>query len=305
MITLDQSDTMLRRKGTPSASSSGAGLLPTSLSANGKGRGGGGVNQRRASSNKYAFSIQSVTSHLIVAIVVFVFASSSSSDLPTRQMMSTNDLLNSASAYIPHFCPTTLTEYLNWSGNRLPEERRHAPLQRVQPATVPSKMTPVPDRYRKTFYYDGETIEQPVARALRSRGWQQVDDRDNAHVIYTYANNAHWSNTLQPWQRFNYIPGYRKWNKKDSFAYYYKQWEARHSHRQPSVYVPETYLLTESEEEILAFAKVLKDGGSKYPWVHKEANVNQGRVSSSKGNAGGSSVNLQFLIGYAKKGACH
>jgi hypothetical protein len=84
--------------------------------------------------------------------------------------------------------------------------------------------------------------------ALRSRGWQQVDSKKNAHIIYTYSNNADWAATLKPWQRFNYIPGYRKWNKKDDFAYYYKLWEAEHKDRPRSVYVPETYLLTDSTE---------------------------------------------------------
>jgi hypothetical protein len=138
-------------------------------------------------------------------------------------------------------------------------------------------MTPVPNQYRKTFYYDGSKLSMPIARAFRSRGWQLVDDTENAHVIYTYSNHADWAQELQPWQRFNYIPGYKKWNKKDEFAYYYKVWEHEHPERPKSVYVPETYLLTESEQEIRAFQKVLNEGGSKYPWVHKQANVNQGK----------------------------
>jgi hypothetical protein len=168
--------------------------------------------------------------------------------------------------------------FVDWASNRLPLERRKASLTRVQPASQPKKMTPVPDAVHKTFYYDGEKLSMPVARAFRSRGYRLVDDTKDAHIIYTYSNNAGWAEDLEPWQRFNYIPGYRKWNKKDKFAYYYKIYELK-TNRPPSVYVPETYLLTESEEEVKAFQKVLQEGGSKYPWVHKKANVNQGKVS--------------------------
>jgi hypothetical protein len=265
---------MLRRKGTLSPTSSGVGILPTnsgrSLQVDGKGR--------ISKSTLSKVTLQSIVSHVMVAIVVFIFATSS----PDTHIQT--EILNTASAYLPHYCPTSLLEFLNWYGNRLPEERRHARLKRVQPSTRPSRMTPVPAQYHKTFYYDGSKLSQPVARALRSRGWQQVDSKKNAHIIYTYSNNADWAATLKPWQRFNYIPGYRKWNKKDDFAYYYKLWEAEHKDRPRSVYVPETYLLTDSKEEILAFAKVLKEGGSKYPWVHKQANVNQGKVSMRKTN---------------------
>ncbi|KAG7343438.1 tubulin-tyrosine ligase family protein [Nitzschia inconspicua] len=275
---------MLRRKGpTSSPTRSGVDVsLPTS---NGGGRSvqvDYEVDDMKGhpSTTSPRIPMQTLISHGIVAIVVFMF--SSSSPCMDRGVFRTT----ASSAYLPkynnnnHNCPTTILEYLDWFGDQLPNERKKTPLKRVQPADTripPEKMTPVPSKYRKTFYYDGEEISQPVARAFRSRGWQRVDSTINAHMIYTYSNNPDWATTLKPWQRFNFIPGYRKWNKKDTFAYYYKQWEAKHNDRPPSVYVPETYLLTDSTEEILAFAKVLKTGGSKYPWVHKQANVNQGR----------------------------
>lgn len=268
--------TMQRRKGALSPTSSGNDVFPT--------QNGGGTlpqvdnnnnNRSHARKSNRMFTLPSIVSHGMVAIVVFAFAIS----LSIKDKNHPSNLWTTTSFYLSQSCPINIIEYLDRSDNRLPDERRNAPLIRVQPSTRPSKMTPVPSPYRKTFYYDGDKISQPIARALRSRGWQQVDSTTNAHLIYTYSNYADWAATLQPWQRFNYIPGYRKWNKKDTFAYYYKKWEREHTDRHPSVYVPETYLLTESEEEIQAFAKVLQNGGSKYPWVHKKANVNQGRVS--------------------------
>ncbi|KAG7372599.1 tubulin-tyrosine ligase family protein [Nitzschia inconspicua] len=277
---------MLRRKGpisSPTRSGFDVSLLPTSNGGAGRSLQADdddeddGMKGHPLISTSPRISMQTLISHGIVAIVVFMFSSSS-------PCMDRGVFRTTVSAYLPqtnnnHDCPTTILEYLDWFGDRLPNERKKTPLKRVQPATrtPPKIMTPVPSKYRKTFYYDGEEISQPVARAFRSRGWQRVDSTKNAHMIYTYSNNPDWATTLKPWQRFNFIPGYRKWNKKDTFAYYYKQWEAKHNDRPPSVYVPETYLLTDSKEEILAFAKVLKTGGSKYPWVHKQANVNQGR----------------------------
>jgi hypothetical protein len=274
---------MQRRKGALSPTKYGIDVLPT-LHKNGIGGSSPQVNDNNNNNNNNnaltskstrRCTLASLVSHGMVAFVVFVFTTSFS----IKDTNHPSDLLTTASFYLPHYCPTSIVEYIDQIGNRLAEERRNAPLHRVQPPTRSSKMTPVPSVHRKTFYYDGDKISQPIARAFRSRGWQQVDSPRNAHVIYTYSNNADWAATLQPWQRFNYIPGYRKWNKKDTFAYYYKQWEARHQDRPPSMYVPETYLLTESEREIKAFAKVLQNGGSKYPWVHKKANVNQGKVS--------------------------
>eukprot|EP00536_Pseudo-nitzschia_multiseries_P005017 jgi/Psemu1/323707/estExt_fgenesh1_pg.C_900015 len=177
-------------------------------------------------------------------------------------------------------CPKDMTEFANWYGNTL-DPKRKASFQDVRIENKHKKnresFTPVPAQYRKTFYYDGEKISQPIARALRSRDWVRVDDTDNAHIIYTYKNNADWATELQPWQRFNYIPRHERWNQKSNFVYYYKKYE-KATGKSPSVYVPESYMLTETKREIEAFRHVLEGGNGKYhPWVHKLSNVNQGR----------------------------
>ncbi|KAG7365589.1 tubulin-tyrosine ligase family protein [Nitzschia inconspicua] len=185
------------------------------------------------------------------------------------------------------FCPVDLVEYINWSGStalyqgalsfRSKGPYAYDSLVRIQPSSVPKKMEPVPESHRKTFYYDGDKITQPIARAYRSRGWTQVDKPQQAQWIYTYNTNRPWGEKLKPWQRFNMLPFYQKWNTKDQFTYYYKQFQRAHPERAPSQYVPETFMLSETVEDIMEFQKKLESGGYKYPWVLKAGSVNQGR----------------------------
>lgn len=188
-------------------------------------------------------------------------------------------------------CPTDIVAFLNWtSRNSLHVERRQAEarllLQQGQ-RSPPKSLTPVPDKYRRTFYYDGTKQSMPIARAFRSRngGWKQVNDRVNAQIIYTYSNNAEWASELQRWQRFNYIPGYRNWNGKYDFAYYYRKWEQETNRK--ALFVPETYMIggggsdddrKNAADDVDAFLHALAaGGGDAYPWVLKKSNVNQGR----------------------------
>jgi len=207
-----------------------------------------------------------LASNLTVGLLVYSYMSSGSG------------LLISSAAF--QSCPTTMVEFGNWFANTLDSKRKasFSDIRIAKSSTTKTKsFTPVPAEFYKTFYFDGSKISHPIARALRSRGWSKVDDTDNAHLIYTYSNNADWAEELQPWQRFNYIPGLEKWNGKSQFAYYYKQYE-ENTETPPSVYVPESYMLTETKTEIEAFRKVLMEGnGRDHPWVHKLSNVNQGR----------------------------
>jgi hypothetical protein len=176
-------------------------------------------------------------------------------------------------------CPSEIVSFMNWASNNMPIQRKHTFDQILllqQERSVPKKVKPVPEKFRKTFYYDGSKMSMPIARAFRSRGWRQVDDERHAHIIYTYSNNADWAERLHKWQRFNYIPGYHKWNGKYDFALYYKQWENRTG--RTAMFVPETYMLSANEADALAFQRRLQGGGGeKYPWVLKKSNVNQGK----------------------------
>jgi hypothetical protein len=191
-------------------------------------------------------------------------------------------------------CPNNMVQFLNWFGSSnlykgviptpsqlIPARRTkedYTNLERIYPQSIPKTMTPVPAEYRKTFYYDGNKISQPIARAYRSRGWRQVDDTDTAQWIYTYKSNAPWGADLQKWQRFNWLPNYLKWNSKYGFALYYKKFELGTG--RVSQYVPETYLLsdTHAQQDIETFRNVLKTPqGSNHPWVLKAGKVNQVR----------------------------
>ena len=189
-------------------------------------------------------------------------------------------MLSYPSSFVSSSCPKNMVEFGNWFSNTLDSKRKESFRDiRIDPSskTQTKSFTLVPPQYYKTFYYDGKKISQPIARALRSRGWRRVDDTDNAHMIYTYNNNANWATDLQPWQRFNFIPDLQKWNGKAEFAYYYKKYE-QSTGSEPSVYVPESYILTQTKREIEAFRKVLEQkNGNNHPWVHKLSNVNQGR----------------------------
>jgi hypothetical protein len=217
------------------------------------------------------FLVSVITSHLLLGYFVYMWTISHSS------------------------CPNNMVQFLNWFGSSnlykgvIPTPSQLIPvrrtkeddtnLERIYPPSIPKTMTPVPAEYRKTFYYDGKKISQPIARAYRSRGWRQVDDTDTAQWIYTYNSNGPWGADLEKWQRFNWLPNYLKWNSKYGFALYYKKFELVTG--RISQYVPETYLLsdTHAQQDIETFQKVLKTPqGSNHPWVLKAGKVNQVRA---------------------------
>lgn len=143
-------------------------------------------------------------------------------------------------------------------------------------SSPPRMVTVVPDKMRKTFYYDGEKISFPVARALRSRGWQRVDEIEDAQLIYTYKQYEYIGRDLEPYQRFNLIPNADRWNSKWSFVKYQTEWEQ--SRNKKSVYIPESYMLTDSPEQTALFEQRLTKGdGAKYPWLLKAGDINQGK----------------------------
>jgi len=140
----------------------------------------------------------------------------------------------------------------------------------------PKKFTKVPQGHEKTFNVDSNAISRPMVRALRSRGWQMVDDEEDAHIVFRYSTTARLFETLEPWQRFNNIPEYKKWNQKDSFIDGFKLYQEKTGRDNP-YFLPESYRLT-SEKEFRAFQnRITKEGGKKYPWVLKQPRVNQGK----------------------------
>jgi len=225
-------------------------------------------------------SLLLLTSNLMVGVSVYYYmlsSLSSSSTMTQGFLQQYSSVL--ANASLNPSCPTTMVEFANWFADTLDDKRKESfrHLKIKAGSTHTKKFTPVPPQYRKTFYFDGKKISQPIARALRSRGWRKVDETIYAHIIYTYNNNPSWAEGLRPWQRFNFIPDLHKWNEKSNFAHYYKKFE-RKTGKAPSVYVPESYILTEDKKEIEAFRSVLNEkDGKNFPWVHKLSSVNQGK----------------------------
>ncbi|KAL3914681.1 MAG: hypothetical protein SGILL_006004, partial [Bacillariaceae sp.] len=201
-----------------------------------------------------------LSSNILIALLVCLFTAST-----TTQM--------------PFFVGNTgvdgkLARFLQQTMHRKghPRDPQHLQMEPVPPR----KVTPVPSTMTKTFYYDGQKISFPIARALRSRGWQRVDEIEDAQLVYTYKQNEYIGKELEPYQRFNLIPNADNWNSKWSFVLYQKQWEK--AQKKQSLYIPESYMLTDSPEQTDEFEKrLLEKDGAKYPWLLKAGDINQGK----------------------------
>lgn len=154
------------------------------------------------------------------------------------------------------------------------EQQQQMAMLAMQPPG--KKFTPVPAKSVKTFKYDGSAISRPMVRALRSRGWQLVNNEEDAHIIFRYSTTARLFKELKPWQRFNNIPQYKLWNQKDSFVDVFKAYEAR-NRLEPTYFLPESYRLTSPQEQKAFKKRITQDGGINQPWVLKQPRVNQGK----------------------------
>ena len=243
--------------------------MEAAMNGNGKGP---SPSKRRRKSKPLEFRIGKVvvnsreavlmlSSNVLVALLVWLFTVSSKT-------------------HMPFFVGNTgvdgkLARFLQQTSHRRHGHPRDPPHLQVDPA-LPRKVTPVPSTMAKTFYYDGQKISFPIARALRSRGWQRVDEIEDAQLVYTYKQNEYIGKELEPYQRFNLVPNADNWNSKWSFVLYQKQWET--AHQKQSLYIPESYMLTDSPEQTDEFEKrLLEKDGAKYPWLLKAGDINQGK----------------------------
>ncbi|KAL3920562.1 MAG: hypothetical protein SGILL_003199 [Bacillariaceae sp.] len=117
----------------------------------------------------------------------------------------------------------------------------------------------VPSTQAQTFYYDGKKQSHPFIRALIHKGWRQVDHFDDAHLLYSHQQKPNWANSLEKWQRFNYIPNKDLWKNPYQFQYHFKEWQSQLqlTQNQFSVYVPETYLLSPRSDDAMGHGKQL------------------------------------------------
>jgi hypothetical protein len=163
-----------------------------------------------------------------------------------------------------------------------PEEPGNSPplpaLKKITP--IPQSFTsPVPNKACGTFYVDKTTLStgenHPIKRGFEARGWHYVSSHEKAHVVYTRKINKNWLTTLEPYQRYNHIPGYVEWNVKDKFNK--RMLAYKKSSGKQLWSVPKTFRLnsTSGREK---FRKVLfEQGGLSRPWVLKVPNMNRGR----------------------------
>jgi len=161
------------------------------------------------------------------------------------------------------------------SRNSYLQTYEHVPVTHRKDYGVGRKVTPCPERFKKTFWMESKKINQAVARAIRMKGWTRTDNPEEAQVIWTYVSTHSWYTTLKPWQRYNHIPNYKLWNQKDSFVTYMLNYQL--SSGRPLSAVPETYRLDEDVELKKFQHRLYKEGGMDIPWVLKKPNVNQGK----------------------------
>jgi hypothetical protein len=134
--------------------------------------------------------------------------------------------------------------------------------------TVRKQYTPVPENCKRTFYVASYVdFRLPVIRTLRSLGWTMTTNERTAHVIWDKLVQKERYIRLHPWQRYNHIPGFGSWDRKDGFAKGFQEYRARNPGKRLS-FLPETYVLG-NEEGQRAFEQRLDKGGMDQPWVLK------------------------------------
>jgi hypothetical protein len=135
-------------------------------------------------------------------------------------------------------------------------------------ATKKDRYTHVPEISQRTFYIPpNDDFRLPVIRALRSLGWKMATDKFTAQLIWEKFETKKRYAVLLPWQRYNHIPGFQSWDRKDLFAKGFQDYRTRNPEKK-LYFLPETYTLG-TEDGQLAFEERLQLGGLKQPWVLK------------------------------------
>ena len=134
----------------------------------------------------------------------------------------------------------------------------------------------VPLENRKKFFIPNDVkFRRTVIRAFRNRGWSKSDTFEGAHIIYTKGEETDYYLELKPWQRYNHIPGFSHWDKKDGFIKGFTAYKENNPTR-PLRFLPETYRLR-SKTDRTRFENRLDSGGLDQPWVLKRSDVNNGK----------------------------
>lgn len=155
-----------------------------------------------------------------------------------------------------------------------------------------SKYASVPAESFHTFFLEGNTpFRSTVIRAFRSRGWTKALSAEEAHFIWDKVEHSKRYAQLKSWQRYNHIPRFGAWDKKNQFAEGFKEYY--NMHPTFTQMIPETYRLTDEQERQALEERLFKGGGLDEPWVLKEVNVNNGKGIEMLGPQ---SENLRFVL---------
>eukprot|EP00542_Grammatophora_oceanica_P015171 CAMPEP_0194042066 /NCGR_PEP_ID=MMETSP0009_2-20130614/13859_1 /TAXON_ID=210454 /ORGANISM="Grammatophora oceanica, Strain CCMP 410" /LENGTH=524 /DNA_ID=CAMNT_0038685765 /DNA_START=13 /DNA_END=1587 /DNA_ORIENTATION=+ len=136
--------------------------------------------------------------------------------------------------------------------------------------------TPVPPNKRKHFYIsEKSSFRTVVIRAFRNQGWRKAMKPEDAQFVYTKKVNLDFFNDgLEPYQRYNYSPGFGHWDSKARFAKHFMEWKGTNPTK--TFYLPVTYRLESEEDRKELQELLLNGGGMTRPWVVKAPDVNNG-----------------------------
>eukprot|EP00548_Thalassiothrix_antarctica_P014582 CAMPEP_0194177090 /NCGR_PEP_ID=MMETSP0154-20130528/10942_1 /TAXON_ID=1049557 /ORGANISM="Thalassiothrix antarctica, Strain L6-D1" /LENGTH=536 /DNA_ID=CAMNT_0038891571 /DNA_START=87 /DNA_END=1694 /DNA_ORIENTATION=+ len=176
-----------------------------------------------------------------------------------------------------HIGDVSTIDFVPTSSSIIPSSRVVGPPSNFIVTGKLSSYIKVPSKYRKTFFIDPKTsFRRTVIRAFRNRGWRKSEVAETAHMIWDKVVLAKRFTDLKPWQRYDFIPGFSSWDKKDNFIKGFNKYKSRHPEKDLYM-IPETYLLDKKEDRE-AFSKRLYDNnGLSIPWVLKTPDVNNGQ----------------------------
>mmetsp|Transcript_36820 Transcript_36820/g.41984 ORF Transcript_36820/g.41984 Transcript_36820/m.41984 type:complete len:519 (-) Transcript_36820:538-2094(-) len=140
-----------------------------------------------------------------------------------------------------------------------------------------SSYTSVPLEYRRTYYVDRETTYKATAiRAFRNIGWRRSSNDTTAQIVWDKTVDDEYFPLLQPWQRYNHIPGVYSWDNKDNFIRGFEEYKRKYHPHKKLRMLPETYQISTKLGIQRWRERLFQHDGMNEPWVLKEIDVNNG-----------------------------
>jgi hypothetical protein len=157
------------------------------------------------------------------------------------------------------FSASSLERSLSWTVE-------HEQLDGLNVSTARTYYVPTEDEDWRT---EGYAV---VIQEYENRHYTRVSNVSQAHYIWREHEDKELYQNLQPWQRYNWIPGSELWDDKALFVQGMNAYTKKHSITLP--WLPRTFRLYDTEDRN-AFLKHLKhDTGKNQPWVLKISTKN-------------------------------